>query len=118
MTSRPPFYLQMQQEFHFLPNSLIAVRITGFSVRVYDTFVEDETILFDAWNHFDTFLFQISLKIIRRHYIGGTAMIQWVLQFSQNIVFQGLKIQDSCPATFRVNPRTLHTTLPCRVVYP
>ena len=73
VTSRPPFYLQMQQEFHFLPNSLIAVRITGFSVHVDDTFVEDETILFDAWNHFDTFLFQISLKIIRRHYIGGTA---------------------------------------------
>ena len=57
VTSRRPFYLQIQQEFHFLPNSLIAVRITRFRVRVDNTFVKDETILFDAWNHFDTFLF-------------------------------------------------------------
>ena len=55
VTSRPPLYLQIQQEFHFLPNSLIAVRITRFSVRVDDTFVKDENILFDAWNHFNTF---------------------------------------------------------------
>ena len=117
VTSRPPLYLQIHQGFHFLPNSLIAVRITGFSVRVDDTFVEDETILFDAWNHFDTFLFQISLEIIRRHYIGGTAMIQWVLQFSQNIVFHGLKIQDSCPAIIQGESSDLthHFTLPCRV---
>ena len=40
VTSRPPFYLQIQQEFHFLPNSLIAVRMTRFSVRVHDTFVK------------------------------------------------------------------------------
>ena len=77
VTSRPPFYLQIQQEFHFLSNSLIAVRITKFRVRVNDTF---------AWNHFDTFLFQTSLKIIRRDHIGGAAMIQWVLQFGQDIV--------------------------------
>ena len=64
-----------------------AVRITTFSVCVNDTFVKDETILFYTWNHFDTFLFQISLKIIRRYHIGGTAMIQWVLQFSQILSF-------------------------------
>ena len=57
VTSRPPFYLQIQQEFHFLPNSPIAVRITRFRVGVDDTFVKDETILFEAWNHFHTFLF-------------------------------------------------------------
>ena len=57
VTSRPPFYLQIQEELHFLPNSLIAVRITRFSVGVDDTFVEDETILFDAWNHSDRFFF-------------------------------------------------------------
>ena len=34
VTSRPPFYLQIQQEFHFLPNSLIAVRITRFGDHI------------------------------------------------------------------------------------
>ena len=91
VTSRPPFYLQMQQEFHFLPNSLIAVRITGFSVHVDDTFVEDETILFDAWNHFDTFLFQVSLKIIRRptlvvrrYAVGSPIQPKYCLSWSEN----------------------------------
>ena len=92
VTSRPPFYLQIQPEFHFFPNSLIGVRVTRFEVRVNDTFVKDEALLFDSWNHFGAFLFQISSKIIRRYPIGGTAMIQWVLQFGQNIVFHGLKI--------------------------
>ena len=117
VTSRPPFYLQIQQEIHFLPNSLIAARITRFSVRVNDTFVKDETILFDAWNHFDAFLFQIILKIIRRYHIGGTAMIRWVLQFSQNIFFHGLKIQDSWAANSHGESSDLthHFTLLCRV---
>ena len=72
--------------------------MTRFSVYVDDAFVKDQAILFYAWNHFDTFLFQIPLKIIRRHYIGWAAMVQWVFQFSQDIVFYGLKIQDSCTA--------------------
>ena len=116
VTSHPPFYLQIQQEFQFLANPLIALRITRFRVRVNDTFVKDEAMLFDAWNHFDTFLFKISLKIIRGHHLSGAAMVQRVLQFSQNIVFHGLKIQESCTRTLRVNPRSLHITLPCRVV--
>ena len=33
----------IQQEFHLLPDSLIAVRVTRFSVRV-DAFVKDEAI--------------------------------------------------------------------------
>ena len=117
VTSRPPLYLQIQQEFHFLPDSLIAVRITGFRVCVNDTFVENEAILCYTWNHFDAFLFQISLKILRRHHIGGTAMFQWVLQFSQNIVFHGLKIQDTCAANIQGESADLthHFTLPYRV---
>ena len=57
------------------------------------------------------------MKIIRRYHIGGTAMIQWVLQFSQNIVFHGLKIQDSCAANIQGESSDLthHFTLPCRV---
>ena len=44
-------------------------------------------------------------------------MIQWVLQFSQNIVFHGLKIQDNCAANISGESLDLtHPfTLPCRV---
>ena len=41
------------------------------------------------------------MKIRRRFHIGGKAMIQWALQFSQNIIFHGLKIQDSCAANIQ-----------------
>ena len=53
--SRPPFYLQIQQEFHFLPDFLVTIGITRLRIGVDDTFVKDEAILFYAWNHFNTF---------------------------------------------------------------
>ena len=48
---------------------------------------------------------------------GGTAMIQWILQLGQNIIFHGLKIQDSCAANIQGESSDLthHFALPCRV---
>ena len=117
VASCPSYYLQIQQEFYVLSDFLLTIGITRFRVRVNDTFVKDETVLVYAWNHFDAFLLQISLKIIRRYHIGGTAMIQWVLQFGQDIVFHGMKVQDRCAANIQGESADLahHLTLPCRV---
>ena len=79
MTSRPPLFLQIQQEFYFLPDSLVTIGITGFSVCLDDTLVEDESILFDMRHNFDKFVLQIPLKIIVRHHIQGVTMVQRVV---------------------------------------
>ena len=80
MTSRPPsFFLQIQQEFFFLPDSLVTIGITGFSVCLDDTLVEDLSILYDTRHNFDTFALQIPLKIIGRHHMQSATIVQRVV---------------------------------------
>lgn len=80
MTSRPPFFfLQIQQEFFFLPDSLVTIGITGFSVCLDDTLVKDQSILYDTRHNFDTLVLQIPLKIIGRQNMQSATIVQRVV---------------------------------------
>ena len=112
VTSRPPFYLQIQQEFHFLPNSLIAVRITRFSSQRRDHIV---WCVEPLWCVFVPNLCEKNKALPHWRYgddpVGSPIQLKYCFSWSW-------KFRTATQRTFRVSPRTLHTTLPCRVVYP
>lgn len=70
-----------------------------------------------AWNDFDLLLFQIPLEIISRDHVQRATMVLWIVQFCQDVVFHGVKIEDSQTANIQGESPDIadHFSLHCRV---
>jgi len=70
-----------------------------------------------TWNDFDPLLFQIPLEIIRHDHVQRVTMVLWIVQFCQDVVFHGVKIEDI--RTVNIQGESLdiadHFSLPCHV---
>jgi len=84
----------MNLQFGIIANPVVAIRCGHASLSVNDAFVKDQAILFLSLSELDFLGNLISFEEITYWNHHDSALIQWLVQLTQNVVFHCVKIQD------------------------
>lgn len=101
--------LQRKKEFRFVSKPVVTVRCGDAGGSINEPFVKDQSVLFVSLNQANFLGRLVTIKEIGCYNVNVCALILWVIQFFQNVLFHGLVIQ------FLQRSITLHSVLPLRV---